>query len=112
VQDRAFFCCYALEKLYVPKSVVKWGNFVTYFCKDLAKWEYEGTLEDWNNIECIARPEGVGSEKVVGPNESLSMYLTIKAPYVECSDGKVNIKEVLEKNGFKSDNITNEDIEG
>ena len=40
------------------------------------------------------------------------MYLTIKAPYVECSDGKVNIKEVLEKNGFKSDNITNEDIEG
>jgi hypothetical protein len=40
------------------------------------------------------------------------MYLSIKAPYIECSDGKVDVKEVLERNGFKSDNITQEDIEG
>ena len=102
VDDRAFFRCTSLKKLTIPASIETWGNFVTYFCKDLANITYEGTLEQWNAIKCYPKLEkGETEQRVVGPNESLSMYLSISAEKVVCADGEVDIKAVMEENGFK-----------
>ena len=100
VKDNAFLRCTALEELYISKSVKKWGKFVTYFCKNLAKIQYEGKMEDWEKIECISQPEKNGPTYIVSPNKSLSMYLSVAAKFVECSDGSFDIEAIRNDLGF------------
>ena len=100
VGDRAFMRCMALEKLTIPVSVKTWGNFVTYFCKNLSTFVYEGTREQYEAIKCYPPLEKGEEQRVVNPNESLSMYLSIIATEVKCSDGSFDIKQILEDNGF------------
>jgi hypothetical protein len=110
VDNRAFFRCTGLKKLVIPASMEEWGNFVTYFCKDLAEINYEGTLAQWNAIKCYPKMEPTDTEqRVVSPNESLSMYLSICAEKVVCTDGEVDIKAVMEENGFKDSADLNPD---
>lgn len=105
VKDSAFLRCSALEELYISKSVKKWGNFVTYFCKNLAKIQYEGTMAEYEAIECLSEPEKGGGIYVVSPNKSLSMYLSVAAKFVECSDGSFDIEAIRNDLGFNG-NIT------
>ena len=100
VGDRAFMRCMALEKLTIPVSVKTWGNFVTYFCKNLSTFIYEGTKDQYLAIKCYPPLEKGEEQRVVNPNESLSMYLSIIATEVKCSDGSFDIKQILEDNGF------------
>ena len=113
VKDSAFMRCTSLEELYISKSVKNWGNFVTYFCKNLAKIQYEGKLEDWDQIKCVSQPEKNGPTYIVGPNQSLSMYLSVAAKFVECSDGTIDIEKVRNDLGFNGnlDDVPG-DIEG
>ncbi len=106
VGNRAFFRCSALQRLFIPVSVETWGNFVTYFCKNLSEFIYEGTLEEWDQIKCYPPVEAGEAQRVVSPNESLSMYLSIIATEVKCANGSVDIKQVMKDNGFMdSDNL-------
>ena len=95
VKNSAFMRCTALEELYISKSVKKWGNFVTYFCKNLAKIQYEGTKKEYEEIQCLSEPEKGGEIYIVSPNKSLSMYLSVAAKFVECSDGTFDIEAIL-----------------
>jgi hypothetical protein len=112
VKDNAFLRCTALEELYISKSVKKWGNFVTYFCKNLAKIEYEGTMAEWLKIECISQPEKNGPISIVSPNVSLSMYLSVAAKFVECSDGSFDIEAIRNDLGFNGNIGDLPDLEG
>ncbi|MBE6593643.1 MAG: leucine-rich repeat domain-containing protein [Ruminococcaceae bacterium] len=111
VGDRAFMRCMALEKITIPVSVETWGNFVTYFCKNLSSFVYEGTRAQYEAIKCYPplSYEEDGSPKVVTPNQSLSMYLSIKATHVECTDGTFDIKQIMEDNGFMDSENLNPD---
>lgn len=100
VKNSAFMRCTALEELYISKSVKKWGNFVTYFCKNLAEIKYEGTMAEYEAIECISQPEKNGPTYIVSPNKSLSMYLSVAAKFVECSDGSFDIEAIRNDLGF------------
>ena len=100
VKNSAFMRCTALEDLYISKSVKKWGNFVTYFCKNLAKIQYEGTMKEYEEIQCLSEPEKGGDVYVVSPNKSLSMYLSVAAKFVECSDGSFDIEAIRNDLGF------------
>ena len=110
VGNRAFMRCSALEELTIPVSVKTWGNFVTYFCKNLSTFVYEGTREQYEAIKCYPPLEkGETEQRVVNPNESLSMYLSISATEVKCSDGSFDIKKILEENGFMDSENLNPD---
>ena len=100
VKNNAFLRCSALEELYISKSVKKWGNFVTYFCKNLAKIEYEGTMKEYEEIVCLSEPEKGQGIYEVSPNKSLSMYLSVAAKFVECSDGSFDIEAIRNDLGF------------
>lgn len=109
VGDRAFMRCTSLSKLVIPASVEVWGNFVTYFCKNLAVMEYDGTLEQWDAIKCYPKKEANEEQRVVSPNESLSMYLHVKATEVKCADGSVDIVAIMKEHGFKDSSDLNPD---
>ena len=40
-------------------------------------------------------------QRIVSPNESLSMYLSITATHVKCSNGEIDIKALMDDHGFK-----------
>ena len=110
VGNRAFMRCTSLAKLVIPASIEEWGNFVTYFCKNLAVMEYEGTLAQWKEIKCYPKKEvGETEQRVVSPNESLSMFLHVKATEVKCADGSVDIVAIMEEHGFKDSADLNPD---
>lgn len=109
VSDRAFFRCTNLTKLVIPVSIEQWGNFVTYFCKNLSDLSYAGTLEQWDAIKCYPPKEINEEQRVVSPNESLSMYLTLPATELVCTDGTVDIKAIMEEHGFKDSADLNPD---
>lgn len=109
VGNRAFMRCTALTKLVIPASITEWGNFVTYFCKNLSTMQYEGTKAEWLLIKCYPPLEKGEEQRVVNPNESLSMYLSVSATELVCSDGSYNILDIMEEHGFKDSAALNPD---
>lgn len=55
VDDNCFENCAGLEKLTVPKSVFRFCETVFYKCKNIKTVIYEGTAEEWEEIEFYDR---------------------------------------------------------
>ena len=51
IGSSAFYECYGLESIVIPDSVTSIGSSAFYHCSSLEKVYYNGTLEDWCNIE-------------------------------------------------------------
>ena len=47
----AFASCSAMNQITIPKSLTKIGNGAFYYCNNLKNVYYNGTVEDWLNIE-------------------------------------------------------------
>jgi hypothetical protein len=46
-----FACDISLESLYIPASMEKIGNGAFMYCRSLESVHYNGTREQWKNIE-------------------------------------------------------------
>lgn len=55
IQGGAFAHCNKLETITIPTSIEHIGQSILYDCKNLKTIYYDGTREDWRNIE-IQRP--------------------------------------------------------
>ena len=71
-------------------------------------------MKEYEAIVCLAEPEKGQGIFEVSPNKSLSMYLSVAAKYVECSDGSFDIEAIRNDLGFNgniSDITGGEDVE-
>ena len=51
IETQAFALCSSLKSIYIPQSVVSFGASVFYGCGELTLIEFEGTIDQWNQIE-------------------------------------------------------------
>ena len=51
IGDEAFFHCYNLTNVTLPNNLMKIGNSAFYYCSSLNNVYYQGTKEEWNEID-------------------------------------------------------------
>ena len=54
IGNNAFYSCGSLTSIEIPNSVTSIGNYTFYECNNLEKVYYNGTIEDWCNLEFIS----------------------------------------------------------
>lgn len=72
ISHSVFEHCEFLKSVVIPKSVKTIGQYAFYFCSSLTSITFEGTMEEWNNID-------KGDEWHSG----------VLATHVQCTDGQV-----------------------
>ena len=74
IGNAAFSWCSTLTSFTVPNSVTSIGWSTFEYCSDLTSIAFEGTMEEWNNI-----------------NKGNIWNYEVPATYVKCSDGQVEL---------------------
>ncbi|MBQ6905449.1 MAG: leucine-rich repeat domain-containing protein [Clostridia bacterium] len=64
LNDRAFTACTSLESITIPKSVEYLGSAIFENCNSLKEINYEGTIEEWNNIPHVDKKSVLSGSKV------------------------------------------------
>ena len=75
IGNRAFCDCAELLRVKLPKSVKEIENYAFYMCPDLYEIDYEGTMEDWNEIR-----KG-------------ELWHSGRSLYINCSDGEIKLED-------------------
>ncbi|MBR3553378.1 MAG: leucine-rich repeat protein [Clostridia bacterium] len=75
IPDYAFNNCHALEKAYIPSSVVTIVQDAFFWCENLRNIYYEGTQSEWE-----ARGFSTSLEKTTGMCSGFNVYYSSKMP--------------------------------
>ena len=73
----AFHNCSMIEKIILPKSITEYGYYAFSGTTNLKDVYYEGTIEDWNEIDI----------------KSNNVYLTTATRYYFTNNGSLEIRE-------------------
>ena len=92
IEEYAFSGCTSLTSVVIPDSMTSIGNYVFSGCTNLNNIEFTGTTEQWDTI-----------------NKGYDWNSGLSAGYVQCSDGQVDISEVIVRPSIGLDFVHNGD---
>ena len=75
IAQGAYSCCRELVAVSIPISVTYIDKWAFWGCKSLTTIEYEGTIDQWNNI-----------------TKGKNWCEGVKECYVECADGEIELQ--------------------
>ena len=114
IPDEAFSGCVRLERITIPKNIKRIGKEVFEDCRKLKDIYYEGTEEEWNNVDIVYKgirpinPKQLGlivdmEEYIIPGNEAVfsanihynCKFCEKRAPQLSISDGKKDVTDIF-----------------